>query len=518
MLNESPKDAARRLSSNAISDGFRPEALHVYTNEAGESLFWRVRAKHPDSGEKWVRPFKRDGDNFVLGEPKFPNGKPLYALHRIVDNPDAVVWLVEGELCADKLNALGLVATTSGGATSAATVNAEPLRGREVCIWRDNDAAGLQYQADWRRILIGLGCTVNSIDVAALALAPTEDCVDWLRAHPEADGAAISALPVSKPSDALTNPVEANDEPRRKIISLEIGEVITRAFPKKEPLLSPWFRRQDLAMVYAERGVGKTFFTLSVAYSIASGGKFLNWEADKPRRVLYIDGEMSGVAIQERLKSLVLTNAPQEPPEGFFRIITPDAQDFAMPDLGTVEGQQEIEPQIKDAELIIIDNLSSLMFSAKENEGEGWMPMAAWALQQRKAGRSVLFVHHAGKSGNQRGSSRREDLLDVSIKLKRPSDYNAEQGARFEVIFEKSRGLVGDECKSIEAALSVDPNGKQVWTFAALEGATYERVIEMKKLGMSNGEIAVELGKDRSTVFRHIKRAEAEGALARGEK
>ncbi len=297
------------------------------------------------------------------------------------------------------------------------------------------------------------------------------------------------------------------------LVALEIGDVLTQQFPEKEVFLTPWLRKQDLSMVYAKRGVGKTHFSLAVAYAIASGGKFLKWRADNPRRVLYIDGEMSGAAIQERLKGLVLANATTEPPVGYFRIITPDAQDFALPDLGTPEGQKAIDPIIGDAELIVLDNLSSLMFSAKENEGEGWMPMAAWALQQRKAGRSVLFVHHAGKNGAQRGSSRREDLLDVVIALKHPGDYDPEQGARFEIVFEKSRGLVGEACRSIEAALTTDANGKQVWNWSESEGATYDRVVELKRLGMSNGEIAVELDKNRSTVHRHIKRATELGIL-----
>ena len=298
-----------------------------------------------------------------------------------------------------------------------------------------------------------------------------------------------------------------------RLIALEIGEVLTRQFPPKEMFLAPWLRKQDLSMVYATRGVGKTFFALSVAYAVASGGAFLKWRAEKPRRVLYIDGEMSGAEIQERLKGLVMANANVEPPEGYFRIITPDAQDFSLPDLGTIEGQNALDPLIGDAELIIIDNLSCLMFSAKENEGEAWMPMAAWALQQRRAGRSVLFVHHAGKNGTQRGSSRREDLLNVVIALKHPGDYDTEQGARFEIVFEKKRGLVGDASRSIEAALATDANGKQIWNWSESEGATLDRVVELKKLGMTNGEIATELGKNRSTVHRHIKRAVAEGLL-----
>jgi hypothetical protein len=33
-------------------------------------------------------------------------------------------------------------------------------------------------------------------------------------------------------------------------------------------------------------------------------------------------------------------------------------------------------------------------------------------LEQRAAGRSVLLVHHAGKGGGQRGTSRKEDTLE----------------------------------------------------------------------------------------------------------
>ena len=47
-------------------------------------------------------------------------------------------------------------------------------------------------------------------------------------------------------------------------------------------------------MVYAKRGVGKTHFALGVAYAVAAGAKFLSWQAETPRKVLYIDGEMPG--------------------------------------------------------------------------------------------------------------------------------------------------------------------------------------------------------------------------------
>jgi len=302
------------------------------------------------------------------------------------------------------------------------------------------------------------------------------------------------------------------------IVALEIGELLQRDFPAKEPLLSPWLRRQDLVMVHAWRGVGKTHFAMGVAYAVAGGGAFLCWKADKPRRVIYVDGEMPGAAIKERAAALVASSDEiAEPPEGYFRIVTPDAQEAPIPDLATPEGQAAIAEVMGDAELIVIDNLSCLVRSGIENDGESWLPMATWALRMRREGRTVLFVQHEGKNGLQRGTSRREDLLDVVLKLQNPSDYNPEEGARFEVRFKKARGLYGEAVKEIEATLSHDKSGSAAWTWREVAGATVDRVIELQADGMSTAEIAAELGVNRSTVYRAIKRARAEGRITAGD-
>lgn len=261
-------------------------------------------------------------------------------------------------------------------------------------------------------------------------------------------------------------------------------------------------------MVHAWRGVGKTHFSMNIAYAVAGGGSFLCWKADKPRKVLYIDGEMPGSAIKERAAALVAaTDEHAEPPEGYFRIVTPDAQEAPMPDLATPEGQLAIDAAMGDAELIVVDNLSCLVRSGVENEGESWLPVAAWALRMRREGRTVLFVQHEGKSGTQRGTSRREDLLDVVLQLKHPSDYAAEEGARFEVHFMKYRPPPGGAVCAIEARLSQDANGNAKWTWREVAGATQDRVIELSKLDMNVTEIAAELGVHKSTVSRALKKA-----------
>ena len=44
-------------------------------------------------------------------------------------------------------------------------------------------------------------------------------------------------------------------------------------------------------------------------------------------------------------------------------------------------------------------------------------------------------------------------MLDTVIGLRKPPDYQADQGARFEIHFEKARGFYGPEAEPFEARL-----------------------------------------------------------------
>lgn len=296
----------------------------------------------------------------------------------------------------------------------------------------------------------------------------------------------------------------------RRAVSIET--LIRHEFPVRECVLDPVFTLGSLNMVFSWRGVGKTHFSLGATYAIASGGGFLGWRATRCFRVLYIDGEMPGEALQARLAAIVQAS-DAEPTPDHFRILTIDLEDGKMPDLGTRDGQLEIADECEQAEVIVVDNLSCLVRSGKENEAEGWQAVAEWALSLRAKGKCVIFVHHAGKNGEQRGTSKREDLLDVSISLKRPSDYEPDQGARFVVHFEKARHLTGNQAQPFEAWLQTDARGLSTWTTKPHAEATFERVVDLAKLGISQKEIADELGIDKSRVCRHWKRAESEGLI-----
>ena len=130
MTVETPQAAARRLAKTVMQKGFKPEALHVYYGPDSQPLYWRIRLKHPKTQAKWIRPMHQpNGQRFALGEPDFPGQKPLYGLPEILNRPEDVVWITEGEWCADHLAQLGILVTTSGSADSAAATDWTPLTG-----------------------------------------------------------------------------------------------------------------------------------------------------------------------------------------------------------------------------------------------------------------------------------------------------------------------------------------------------------------------------------------------------
>jgi hypothetical protein len=303
-----------------------------------------------------------------------------------------------------------------------------------------------------------------------------------------------------------------------KVLSLQ--ELLETSFPEREKLLSPVILTQSLSMIHAWRGLGKTHVGLGIAYAVASGGRFLKWRSPQPRGVLYLDGEMPGSALQERL-SAITAASDRKPLPDYFRIITPDLQDLGcMPDLSTVEGQTAVNAMLTpETALIVVDNISCLCRSGRENEAESWLPVQGWALRQRSAGRAVLFIHHSGKNGEQRGASKREDILDTVIKLKRPVDYEPSQGAVFELIFEKARHLTGEDTASFEARLTTNQaTGLQAWVYKDVAQTSFERVVNLAGEGLSQSEIAKELQINKSNISRHWKKAIEQGLIQRNSK
>jgi len=65
-----------------------------------------------------------------------------------------------------------------------------------------------------------------------------------------------------------------------------------------------------------------------------------------------------------------------------------------------------------------IDNLSTAASGMAENDNDAFDAIKGWLLELRGRKITVLIVHHAGRNGEMRGASRREDMAHWIISLK----------------------------------------------------------------------------------------------------
>lgn len=313
---------------------------------------------------------------------------------------------------------------------------------------------------------------------------------------------ATHGVKVSQAKDNGLTPSASKGPSPLKV--LDLHSFLAKSIPPRRHLLYPILPEQGLVMLFAERGIGKTFTALHMAYAVACGGTVFNWYAEQPQPVLYIDGEMPAVAMQERLAAIV-ASFPNEAQENYFKVLTPDLQgDLLMPNLATEVGQEAIEPHLEGVKLVVVDNLATLCRHGRSNDEESWKPVQDWVLSLRRRGISVLLVHHASKSGAQRGTSAKEDILDTVIQLRRPSDYESNEGARFEVHLTKARGVVGDDAEPFEARLNIQ-DSIATWETKNLEVSQIEQIRELAP-HMTVREIGEELDIHRSKVSRLCKK------------
>jgi hypothetical protein len=450
-------------------------AEYTYLNEIGELLYQVVR--YEPKNFKQRRPDGKGGWVWNLNGVR----RILYRLPAVLKAKS--VLAVEGEKDADTGNTLGLTATCNpGGAGKWRDEYSECLRGKGVVIIADADEPGRKHAQAVATSLLG-----NVASLKVVELPGSKDLTEWVECGGTQEALLewIRNAPEWKPQTSTTG---------TSLISISIAELLEREIKPREMLLDPILPEQGLAMLYAYRGIGKTFVALGIATAVASGGRFLRWSAARPRRVLYLDGELPAKTVQERTAMVLAGIEGNDPAPDSLRIITPDFQERPIPDLSTVEGQDLVEPHLDGIDLLVLDNLSALCRYGNENEGESWLPVQEWGLALRRRGISVLFIHHAGKNKSQRGTSRREDLLDTVITLKHPPDYNPSEGLRCEVHFEKTRGMMGEAAKPFEVRLETGADRRAIWTLRDLEDCEGQRAAALFTDGSSVREVAEELG------------------------
>ncbi len=247
------------------------EPSRVWTyNDADGSLIGFVARYDPSEGKQircWSWGARGDrAPSWGCGHWNKP--RPLYGLDRLAARPEAPVMVVEGEKAADAAQALlpqYVVIAWAGGSQSWHKADLQPLAGRRVDLWPDNDEPGRECMAKLAGILAdprGLACHGKMIDPggepdgADAADWQGDDILAWLRARatdythtePPTEPALQEAPETPPASEIVPKPPARKQKPRLAVVgntALSLDpDTAPEAVPLSEDHLADHFAEQ----------------------------------------------------------------------------------------------------------------------------------------------------------------------------------------------------------------------------------------------------------------------------------
>ena len=246
-------------------------------------------------------------------------------------------------------------------------------------------------------------------------------------------------------------------------LSLENWEKRELATP--DFLMGQWLTTTSRVLIVGPTGLGKTNFGLALAFSIAAGVDFLHWKGGRPRRVLYIDGEMPRRLMKQRLMD-ASRRADGAKPSGLFVL---SREDLDLPPLNSEEGYKfliEFIEQHGPFDLIIFDNIQALLVGDMTTE-EQWAKVLPLVRELSKRSIGQVWFHHTGHDENRSyGSKAREWQMDTVILMKRERT-DGEADISFSLNFSKARERTPEN--RADFALAVVSLNDDHWTSSHIE-------------------------------------------------
>ena len=281
--------------------------------------------------------------------------------------------------------------------------------------------------------------------------------------------------------------------------------------PPRVPMLGDWLKEGDCGFLYAPRGLGKTWLSLGLACALANGRSLGPWQAHGTWPVCYIDGEMALDGMLERMHGMSAgPNLRILNHEALFHIagkvlnIAEEETQQALLALCLETGQR----------VLILDNLSCLASGMAENDADAWEKVSNWLLTMRRHKVAIIFVHHAGRNGEMRGTSKREDPAFWVLRLDAVDGEKegADRQARFTSRFTKERNS-GKSQAPLEWTFQTGPDGLTTVSYKVADRlATLRQWIEDGLTGAT--DLAKEMEISIGQVSKLAKKAQKAGWLA----
>jgi KaiC/GvpD/RAD55 family RecA-like ATPase len=278
-----------------------------------------------------------------------------------------------------------------------------------------------------------------------------------------------STLPAELSADDLFNHFKA--------YTFKSTEFLKMKFPKRKMLIAPWLKKGSVNMLFGPSGIGKSLFAHCLAACLttwkAAGLNLPSmgpWDIKARCPVFILDGELPEEDIQRNVKAfrVALGRESDKFPLHIYSSLCASRESGLRINIVEEKIRESIFRFMKEgidgSPLLIVDNLVSLTPGVDEDKKVAWDPLNQFFLRCIAEGFTVLIIHHTNKKNAQRGTSARENNLDVVVSFSRTTDYDASQGSLFKVKFEKTRGMAPSKAlKPFTLKLIGDGSGGLTW-------------------------------------------------------
>ncbi len=481
-ISYSREQAVRKLKK--VERDLGPQKGEWHYTDADGDIIATVYRFEPEPGQKEFLPW--DAEKHRYGNPDI---RPLYNLPGILRGSSVV--FCEGEKAAQALIERGIEATCVMGGSNSPLERSdlEPLKGKQVTIWPDNDDPGRKFGAALAQALKGVAATIEFID------PPKDAPQGW------------DAADTDTPEQYLGQAHEPTAEQMSPLPLEWAGEV--------EPvidgfwLIDDWLPANGIAAIYGHPGSGKSFFALHMAAHIASGREWAGRHVERGL-VVYVVAE-GATGFRNRMHAM-RENGDIAPDAPLAYVASPIDMQAENGDTDalilTIQAALDVKG-IKPA-LIVLDTLSKTFGGGKENTDD----MVGYVnnCQQVASAFDCLtcVVHHRPKdseSKDLRGHSSLRGNVDTTIlveagDIKTATTLKQKDGEdNMQVRFRLDRTVIGHDRRGKEVStclVSITENHPKKDEMAGLSPKEVDALMVLFDL-CSDPEIDPETGEISTT-------------------
>ena len=224
---------------------------------------------------------------------------------------------------------------------------------------------------------------------------------------------------------AVENEIYIPEELKEKFYNMIKSKKINKQRTSYQYIIENVIRSNSFHLLTAQKGQGKSYFTMMLGYAIARKGKmFRNWKVNTPTKVLYIiDEEVDSLELKKRQS--IMERIYREKDNS--RSIT--FESVSNMDLATDADRKNVEEMIINANcyslprnetvgVLILDHLTKL--APLVTNQYKWNKFRPWLNKlQKKYNLAVVLVHHENSKNKSYGSSYIENDASVRIQIEK---------------------------------------------------------------------------------------------------